>query len=233
MVINGVVIVALAQLLVWKTARLLTIDAEAMLADAGLLKRRLQGIGNVPLGSMIRFLVLTLIPVLFMTLSKARAGVTDDIRNAVIMLLLAIGMLHAAMVFVFSDKLVSVTLFSVKMSAYPHDLREWRQQRKMLIIPSFMAVMSMLFSYAASSIFEGTVLALVAVGFFAAILALVVIWNSGTLLLYRSIVSQVELLSSSEKDLTKRVTIGSVDELGSISGMVNEFATRSRRASRG
>ncbi|HQO66179.1 MAG TPA: hypothetical protein PLI66_05545, partial [Spirochaetales bacterium] len=113
---------------------------------------------------------------------------------------------------------MSVTLFTARLVAYPHDLREWRQQRKMLIIPSFMAIMSMLFAYAASSIFDGAILAIITAGFFAAVLALVFVWNSGTMLLYRSIVSQVEILSSSEKDLTKRVTIGSIDELGSISG---------------
>jgi len=223
MAVNVLITASLAQLLIWKSAKLLTVDVEAMLGDAGLLRKRLEAIGNIPLRSMLKFLALTLIPVLFLEFAKGSVRVGDDIRNPVMMLMLAVGMLHAAMAFVLSDKLVSTTLFAAKLTAYPHDLREWRQQRKMLIIPSFMAVMSLLFSYAASSIFEGAVLALTVSGFFVAILVLVFIWNSGTMMLYRSIVSQVEVLSSSEKDLTKRVTIGSIDELGSISGMVNEF----------
>ena len=223
MAINGLVIVLLAQLLALKSAKLLIVDVEAMLGEPELLRRRLLGIGNIPLSTMLRFLALTLVPILFMAFAKDGIGIGEDIRNEVMLLMLAVGMLHAAMVFVFSDKLVSVTLFAARLVAYPHDLREWRQQRKMLIIPSFMAIMSMLFAYAASSIFDGAILAIITAGFFAAVLALVFVWNSGTMLLYRSIVSQVEILSSSEKDLTKRVTIGSVDELGTISGMVNEF----------
>ncbi len=86
-----------------------------------------------------------------------------------------------------------------------------------------MSLMSLLFAFAAGSLFSvAGVLALSGV-FFVAILFLVVVWNSGTALLYRSIISQFEALSSAEKDLTMRIHVGAVDELGTISGMVNAF----------
>jgi methyl-accepting chemotaxis protein len=43
-------------------------------------------------------------------------------------------------------------------------------------------------------------------------------------MIYNSIVAQLENLSSEQKDLTKRISICSVDELGTIAGMVNLFS---------
>jgi methyl-accepting chemotaxis protein len=45
--------------------------------------------------------------------------------------------------------------------------------------------------------------------------------NTGTA--YTSVIAQLENLSSEQKDLTKRISICSVDELGTIAGMVNTF----------
>ena len=41
--------------------------------------------------------------------------------------------------------------------------------------------------------------------------------------LYNSIIEQLENISSGEKDLTQRIKISSVDELGTIGGMINDF----------
>jgi len=46
--------------------------------------------------------------------------------------------------------------------------------------------------------------------------------------LYTSIIDQMENLSSSKKDLTRRIHICSVDELGTIAGMVNAFCEHMR-----
>jgi methyl-accepting chemotaxis protein len=56
------------------------------------------------------------------------------------------------------------------------------------------------------------------------VLALMRIWMGNTSLLYRSVIERMDRIVSGEKDLTGRVAIGSVDELATIAGCVNEFS---------
>jgi methyl-accepting chemotaxis protein len=54
--------------------------------------------------------------------------------------------------------------------------------------------------------------------------ALTYVLKKNTTIFFDSIIAQLENLSSQKKDLTRRVFICSVDELGTISGMVNSFS---------
>jgi methyl-accepting chemotaxis protein len=120
---------------------------------------------------------------------------------------------------------------------YPHDFREIRQQRKNFIIPSFMTIMTFIFSFALAIILFGDIArnggsvplaaavsaAVLSAFFLGVVVMLVSIWTQTTALIYRSVIAQLDQLSSAEKDLTRRISICSVDELGSIAGMVNYF----------
>ena len=144
-------------------------------------------------------------------------------------------MLAAAFVFVLADKLVLTTLLAQGITRYPPRLREARQRRKNLIIPIFMAIMSLVFAFALSVLLFATAeegvgsssfaagMTFPALAYFSVVLVLLLIWNTNTALLFRSVHEQLEGLSSGERDLRARVSVGSVDEIASIAGMVNAF----------
>jgi len=221
--VSGLVLAFLALLLVGRSGRLLSAGVTAAQDDEEALKASLVAIGNLPLGSLARFLLLAVVYLVALFAAGDVLGLRDGIRGTLFVYLMSMAMVASAAIFVFADKLVSQTLLSQGLSRYPSILRESRQQRKTLIIPSFMSLMSLLFAFAAASLFSVVSVLTLSGVFFVAILFLVVVWNSGTALLYRSIISQFEALSSAEKDLTKRIHVGAVDELGTISGMVNAF----------
>jgi methyl-accepting chemotaxis protein len=59
--------------------------------------------------------------------------------------------------------------------------------------------------------------------FFGCVLVLAFILKKSTATLYDSVIHQLENLSSEQKDLTRRISICSVDELGTLAGMMNSF----------
>ena len=215
----------LAFAVVGRAGRLLASAIPAEADDEAAFKATLAMIGNAPLSSLIKFLGITSLYLAGLFAAGDSVGLRLGVRGMMFANLLSLGMVASAVVFVFADKLVSQTLLAQGLARYPSSLREARQQRKTLIIPSFMSLMSLLFAYSCSSLFSSRGIVIFTLLFFASVLFLVSVWNSGTALLYRSIISQFEVLSSSEKNLTTRIHIGSVDELGTISGMVNDFCS--------
>jgi len=67
--------------------------------------------------------------------------------------------------------------------------------------------------------------------FFLAALSVVLRRNSN--LLYDSVVEELDNLSSERKDLTKRISVCSIDELGTIAGLVNDFCRNLGKGIRG
>jgi methyl-accepting chemotaxis protein len=224
-------------LVVGRSARHFRVDFVARQEDHALLKSSLKELGGSPLKSLIVFFLLDVIYLVALFALGDTIGLRKDGRTPLFFSLLSVGMLDAAFVFVLSDKLCTKALLRQGLVRYPYDLRENRQQRKNFIIPTFMSIMTFVFAYSIASlasagsggsgggISAAASYALVGVSlvFFAVIVVLVAIWTSGTALIYRSVIAQLERLSSAEKDLGKRISISSVDELGSISGMVNAF----------
>jgi len=233
---SGGVFIVLLSVFVGRAGRLFSSAFSDYQGKDELYRKALSSLGHVPLKSLIKFILLTSIYDAGICALADRIGIRSGIAGMLFLFLISIGMLAASFVFVISDKLVSQALFSNHLIFYPLDLREARQQRKTLIIPTFMSLMSLLFAFSIAFLFsnvsgveqvsntnEGIRIVILSSIYFAIVIALVLIWNSGTALLYSSIISQFEILTSSERDLTKRVWIGSVDELGTISGMVNTF----------
>ncbi len=211
-----------------------TVDFSALRGDAGAYERALQRLGATPLDSMIKYLLLSLGFLIGLYLFVGRFFLRPGAAGLVTMFLAAVSMFSTSFLYVFADRLVSVTLLSHSLNAFPPALREARQQRKILIIPAFMAVMTLLFSFSSCLLTmgyardftilpAGSILLILSGVYLLVVILLVMVWNSGTALLYRSVISEMEALSSSEKDLSRRISIASVDELGTISGMVNSF----------
>ena len=233
----GLAFAFLCLLVVGRFARNFGYDFSAHEKEGAPYKAALKRLGSTPILGLAVFIILSLVYLGALALSADSIGLQTQNRGPFFLFLLSFGMLGGSFVFVLSDRLCLSSLLEQRIMRYPRDLREKRQQTKIFVIPVFMTVMSLVFSLSASFLFigkagglsdqtENAVIAeilLCALFFFAIVFVLVAIWNANTALLYRSIIAQLERLSQGERDLTGRISIGSVDELGSIAGMVNTF----------
>jgi methyl-accepting chemotaxis protein len=164
-------------------------------------------------------------------------GIDPAVRAPIFLYMLSLGLLSGTFVYVMIDNLVSQTLISGNLSRYPRDLREGRQSLKMFIIPIVVALLALLFASPVIILdlyrsggrlldMQGSDWApiFVMLGvFLLCVLVLALILKKSTAILYDSVIRQLEGLSSEQKDLTHRVSICSVDELGTIAGMINSF----------
>jgi methyl-accepting chemotaxis protein len=197
----------------------------------------LKKIGAVPIKSFALIVLLRIVFLCLLFIQGKAIGIGPDTFAAQYLAVLAVGMLIGTFVYVVSDSLVSKALIANNLTVYPRKLREERQSVKMLIIPIAVTVLSVIFAFAITflgisesggSIDEmsptGWLMIIIPLGcFFLIVVALAFALKASTRDLYASIIAQMENLSSEQKDLTKRILICSVDELGTIAGMVNSF----------
>jgi methyl-accepting chemotaxis protein len=199
--------------------------------------RALKKLGAVPV-KMIALTVLfdlAFLGLIFMQGEKV--GIRQEIHIPLFFAALSLGMLIGTFVYVLADSLVSKTLISGNLAVYPRDLRENRQGLKLLIVPIAVALLSILFTFSITLLVTNNagvslsgmdpqawwwILVLSGV-FFVSVALLASILKNNARLTFNSIIVQLENLSSAKKDLVKRISICSVDELGTIAGMVNSF----------
>jgi methyl-accepting chemotaxis protein len=193
--------------------------------------------GAVPLKVLLFFVLCSLLFLGFLFFQGERFGIAPEMRNALFLMCFSLTLLSGAFIYVLTDGLVSRTLMSNHVVVYPRDLREGRQSLKMFIIPAAVAIISLLYTLAAVIIiiiragkavtdmsFRDWLPSFLFVGLYLmVVLLLAMTLKRNTAVLFDSVVTQLENLSSDQKDLTKRITICSIDELGTISGMVNSF----------
>jgi methyl-accepting chemotaxis protein len=205
--------------------------------DPELYRKNLEKIGSVPLKTIAAHILLQLALLGPLVFAGDYMGIDRGIRIPVFLYMFSLGLFSGTFVYVMIDSLVSGTLLSGGLVHFPRDLRESRQSLKMFIIPVAVALLAMLF---ASSVIildlrrtgerllemrgsDWNVIILMLGIFFLCVLVLAFIIKKGTVVLYASVIRQLEGLSSKQKDLTNRVSICSVDELGTIAGMINSF----------
>jgi methyl-accepting chemotaxis protein len=234
---SGLAFVIASSLVLGRSAGLYGIDFNALQLESDRYKKAIGALGNIPLKSLILFTCLILAYLAGLFFLGTQVGLQPTGRLPLFLFVFSIGMLDGSFIFVLSDKLCSQSLLQGSLVHYPADLREARQQRKIFIIPTFMSLMSFLFAFATAflaidkagagtdGLGPGALVAVFGLAFlfFVVVIVLVSIWTANTGMIYRSVIAQFEQLSSAEKDLTGRISIGSVDELGSIGGMVNVF----------
>jgi methyl-accepting chemotaxis protein len=232
-----VVLLAMSCVVMLRFARIYGFDFEASRGDGERTRDALVAIGASPLRSLIMIVAFCLVFLVGLLLASKAVGIDAAIRLPLFLALFSTGMLCAALIFVLADRLGADVLLKQGIVAYPRDLRENRQQRKNFIIPTFMSLMSFVFAFGVSFLLKGRAaegsegasgistpaFAVLAALFFCAVIGLVSIWTRTTSIIYKSVIAQLDQLSSAEKDLTKRIWIGSIDELGTISGLVNDF----------
>ncbi|MDR0456293.1 MAG: methyl-accepting chemotaxis protein [Treponema sp.] len=164
-------------------------------------------------------------------------GIDPSLKGSLFLAALAFGMLVGTFVYVAGDGLVSRTLLAHNFTVYPLDCRERRQEAKACIIPLAAILMTLCFTCSVTLLgiqraggtlgmkgnsFSSLLLPLIV--FFICTIGLTLTLKKNTGALYSSVVAQLENLSSEQKDLTKRISICSVDELGTIAGMINIFS---------
>jgi methyl-accepting chemotaxis protein len=212
-------------------------DEAGFRASGNTYTRALKKLGAVPIKSIGLSIVFLLIFLGSVFVQGTRAGLPDA-PGPLFLMVLASGILLSTFIYVIADGMVSRTLISYALTSYPRDLREKRQGLKFLIIPLAVAIICMPFAFAAATLGfaqAGTPLSVISSGtwlllagllvfLFFCILFLASILKRNLAFLFESVIIQLENLSSDTKDLTRRISICSVDEMGTIAGMMNTFS---------
>jgi methyl-accepting chemotaxis protein len=192
-------------------------------------------IGSFPLKSLIVYFLLMVIFVFAIKPLTVGSGISPADASGMLLLQISFGLLCAAFIYINSDSLVTRALLYHSITRYPLSVKEERQARKFIIIPTFTAIMSLVLGAGAliflvnandPTDFKMMIIKIIVtvIVYMGMVIALTVSLGKATKQIYDSIIFQAEQLSSGEKDLRKRISIGSVDELGSIAGFVNTFS---------
>ncbi len=195
-------------------------------------------LGGVPLRGLLLFLITTIIALVIMNTFLKAQGVPKAIANAYLGVMSAIGMLSSSYIYVLNDKLVSECLLNNGINDYPKGIKSNRQKIKSVIIPTFIGLMSTMSTFfllfisltnlpkdtedILGHVVKSTLppLSIILI----IITILVIMWSNSTSALFTNINGRLKDMISQDKDLTKRITISSVDELGLISDRVNRFS---------
>ena len=198
---------------------------------------RLKMIGAIPIKLIALNVVLHTLFLTIIFFTGNWLGTEPSIKTPLFLAILAFGLLIGTSLYVLGDGLVFTTMIGNNLTDYPRDLREKRQELKFFIVPVVVAVMSALFGCAVTVLGINHIVEIISkingVSWF--IVLIPIIFNVLCVIImalvlkknlsgfYSSIVEQMENLSSEKKDLTRRINVGSIDEIGTVSGMVNAF----------
>jgi methyl-accepting chemotaxis protein len=194
---------------------------------------RLKLIGATPIQLIFMSIIFHAVFLVAVFFNAGYLGVDPVIRWPLFLAALSFGMIVGTFIYVVCDGLVIRTLISHNLTRYPRNLREKRQEAKVWIIPLAAILTAVIFTGAVTTLAldltgetRGIRMSLMLIPLCVLMvtdIALVFTLKKNSSVLYVSITEQLENLSSEKKDLTRRITICSVDELGTIAGMVNNF----------
>ncbi|WP_461257021.1 methyl-accepting chemotaxis protein [Treponema sp. R80B11-R83G3] len=190
----------------------------------------LKKIGAVPIKRIALNVITHAVFLGIVFLSGNYLGIDPSIKSSLFLAALSFGMLVGTFIYVAGDGLVSGTLLAHNFTVYPPNYHERRQEAKAWIIPlaailvtlGFTCSVTLLGIHRSGNSLSSILIPLIVFFLGTAALAFTLKRNTGAL--YSSVIAQLENLSSEQKDLTRRISICSVDELGSIAGMVNTFS---------
>ncbi len=196
----------------------------------------IETIGKLPLISMAVFSI-ALILFGFGIVSFSRfIQILPGLEITLAILSVSWGMLAAASVYMGTDQINGNFLENCKITHYPSALRASRQSQKMIIIPVMTAILGLTFTFglagslllkygSLTAIPSGSLLLLIVfvLVYYITIVSLAITGSSNHKRVFNSVIKQLDQLSSGDKDLSKRIFIGSIDEVASISGLINTF----------
>jgi methyl-accepting chemotaxis protein len=194
-------------------------------------------IGAFPLRCLIVYILVFLVYLSAITPLTPLLGVRAELNVSIFLFRLSFGFLCGAIIYIFGDRQVSVFLISQSIARYPRNIQEKRQYRKLFIIPTFICLMTILLATSAviividalsqndQALLQRSLVTIVisVIVFFGVVIICTVGLGKAVFMVYESIIKEVEQISFGEKNLSKRISIASVDELGSIAGFVNDF----------
>lgn len=205
------------------------------------------GLGRLPLRTFIRFVFIAVIAQALSAVGIVILFHANTFQALILFLFeVSIVFVVAGFLYVSTDRVVLHHLLSSRITYYPVSIRVDRQRRKGIIIPMFMSLMAVLFSFSTiiletidlpslSSMTPMGLLGSIAVRFLPFVIVflavnfgLVWIWASNTSLLYHHVLTRLDQIVSAEKDLTGRIAIASVDEIAAIQGRINLFSVQLR-----
>ena len=193
------------------------------------LEAGLKKIGGVPIKTIAVAVVIHAAFLAGIFFRTEYLGLDASLRMPIFFLTLSFGMVVGTFIYVICDGLVSRTLIDSKITEYPRDLRERRQESKILIVPVVVTLVSIIFSCSVTMLVmsesNGMIVVVVTMLiFFLFIMALAISLKRNCNATYNSVIDELHKLSSERKDLTRRISVCSVDELGTMAGMVNTFS---------
>lgn len=228
----------LVNLAAGRSASAFAADFKALESKEEEYRHTLDEFGRVPLKSLLVFILVSVVFSLAVLFTPGMTGLPEKSVLPFILLLIGMSMLAAAFIYVLGDNTVSTALSGSNLQKYPKNLKYPRQTTKNFIIPLFIGIMTLLNAASmqqlqisiamatnrevqsggmSTAIFYGIYLLIVAV--------LIALWTKGNYTLFQSLMKQLEALTASEKNLSGRVNVASVDELGFIAGRINEFCS--------
>jgi len=198
---------------------------------------RLKKIGAIPIKLIALCVAIHTIFLVLIFFTGNWLGTDPTIKTPLFLAILAFGLLIGTFLYVMCDGLVFKTMIGNKLTRYPIDLREKRQELKFFIVPVVVALMTALFGCAVTILginqdvdiidsinTNGWFVVLIPIIFnILCVIAMALVLKRNLSGFYSSIIEQMENLTSEKKDLTRRINVGSVDEIGTVSGMVNAF----------
>jgi len=195
--------------------------------------------GGIPLKTMEVFIAFSALFAVVVILAGTPLGLFPEGRLMVLLFLFSAMFLIGSYIFVLGDKIVSLYLRSMHLVVYPSDYTYARKTIKDFLVPFMITIITFLFSVACVSMamtlvdpshssfnpFRHSIFVIFSITliFIITILAGLLAESNGST--FRAIIGQLRQLTSGEKDLRGRVEVMSVDELGLMSGLINDFTS--------
>ncbi|MDR2419683.1 MAG: methyl-accepting chemotaxis protein [Treponema sp.] len=220
----------------WKVGSPLGEDFQQFEAKPDMKEAALRQLGAFPLRALAIYAVVLVVYIAAITLIMGTLGLRNEQKLPLALFQFAFGLLFGCCLYINSDREVTRFLLLQSIVSYPRAIREQRQYRKFFIIPTVVAFMLLILGAASAlllfdaqahtPVLLNRMISAIVIGaliFFTFVIVLMITISKVHQVIYNSILDQTQQIAIGERDLHKRITISSVDELGSIAGMVNEF----------
>jgi methyl-accepting chemotaxis protein len=234
---TSLVFIGCVTAILMKTASTMRLDFHQAQYENDINQPNLERIGAFPIRALGLYVVLALAYGGVCAAIVPLLGLEADQRAGLFLYQSSFGLLYGAFVYTNGERIVSRFLFSQSIVRYPSQIRESRQYLKILGIPIFVCLMTLILATGCilillkaesmhdSALFERSVITIILTGvvFLAMTCGLITQIGKTNMAVYESIIKQLDQISSAEKDLKQRILIGSIDELASIAGNINYF----------
>ncbi|MDR2535330.1 MAG: methyl-accepting chemotaxis protein [Treponema sp.] len=235
----SIVFIVLTVIAFMKMAEILGKDFNQAQHEKDMNQTNLEQIGLFPILTLGVYIVFALLYEGVFILLVPLLGLRDDQKLGIFLYQASFSLLFGAFMYFQGDRIVNRFMFSQSIIKYPRNLKESRQYLKVVIIPIFVCVMTLMLaasfilllfeakSLEAPNLFERSKITVVLTSIVFLVITCILILGLGNTnkIIYNSIITQLDQISSAEKDLKQRIYIGSIDELSSIAGYINYFCS--------